>query len=59
MAAALGLMSVCDVAIGVKRARFGLTETRLGLIPATIGPYVVARIGVAAARRHMLASRHL
>ena len=32
----IGLISVCDVAIGVETARFGLTETRLGLIPATI-----------------------
>ena len=50
----VGLMSVADVAIATADARFGLTETRLGLIPATIGPYVVARIGPAAARRHML-----
>lgn len=53
----LGLISVCDLAIGVDGAMFGLTETRLGLIPATISPYVLARIGGAAARRHMLASR--
>ena len=50
----VGLMSVADVAIAAEDARFGLTETRLGLIPATIGPYVIARIGPAAARRHML-----
>lgn len=53
----VGMMSVCDLAIGVGGARFGLTETRLGLIPATISPYVIARIGVTAARRHFLASR--
>ncbi|MDZ4096985.1 MAG: crotonase/enoyl-CoA hydratase family protein [Paracoccaceae bacterium] len=53
----LGLMSVCDLAIGVQGAMFGLTETKLGLIPATISPYVLARIGGTAARRHMLASR--
>ena len=47
----VGMMSVCDVAVGVDSARFGLTETRLGLIPATIGPYVVARMGAARARR--------
>ena len=50
----VGLMSVADIAVAADDARFGLTETRLGLIPATIGPYVVARIGPAAARRHML-----
>lgn len=53
----VGLLSVCDAAVGLAGATFGLTETRLGLIPATIGPYVVARIGGAAARRHVMASR--
>jgi methylglutaconyl-CoA hydratase len=53
----LGLVSVCDVAIGVETARFGLTETRLGLIPATIGPYVVARMGGARARRVFMSAR--
>lgn len=53
----VGVMSVCDLTIGVPDAKFGLTETKLGLIPATISPYVIARIGVTAARRHMLASR--
>jgi methylglutaconyl-CoA hydratase len=47
----VGMMAVCDVAVGVAGARFGLTETRLGLIPATIGPYVIARMGAAKARR--------
>jgi methylglutaconyl-CoA hydratase len=41
----------------VEGASFAMTETRLGLIPATIGPYVLARVGAAAARRLMLPSR--
>ncbi|MGR3541330.1 MAG: crotonase/enoyl-CoA hydratase family protein [Hasllibacter sp.] len=41
----VGLCCVCDVAVAAQGARFGLTETRLGLIPATIGPYVAARLG--------------
>lgn len=53
----VGLMSVCDAAIGVEGAKFGLTETRLGLIPATIGPYVVARMGEGHARRVFMSSR--
>lgn len=53
----IGLMSVCDVAIGVEGAKFGLTETRLGLIPATIGPYVIARMGEAKARRVFMSAR--
>jgi methylglutaconyl-CoA hydratase len=50
----VGLIAVCDVSIAARGARFGLTETRLGLIPANIGPYVVTRLGVARAREVML-----
>jgi len=53
----IGLISVCDVAVGVDSARFGLTETRLGLIPATIGPYVLARLGESMARRVFMSAR--
>jgi methylglutaconyl-CoA hydratase len=53
----VGLISVCDVAVGAEDARFGLTETRLGLIPATIGPYVVARMGESFARRVFMSGR--
>ncbi|MDI3335031.1 crotonase/enoyl-CoA hydratase family protein [Defluviimonas aestuarii] len=53
----VGIASVCDVAIGVAGARFGLTETKLGLIPATIGPYVLARLGEAMARRVFMSAR--
>lgn len=53
----VGMMSVCDVAVGGQGARFGLTETRLGLIPATIGPYVLARMGEAMARRVFMSAR--
>lgn len=53
----VGMASVCDVAIGVSGARFGLTETKLGLIPATIGPYVLARLGEAMARRVFMSAR--
>ena len=53
----VGLMSVCDVAVGVVGAKIGLTEVRLGLIPATIGPYVVARMGAARARRMFFSGR--
>ena len=53
----VGLAAVCDVAVGVDRLKMGLTETRLGLIPATIGPYVVARMGEAIARRVFFSAR--
>jgi methylglutaconyl-CoA hydratase len=47
----MGLICVCDIAIAANTAKFGFTETRLGLIPATISPYCVARMGEANARR--------
>jgi methylglutaconyl-CoA hydratase len=53
----VGLISVCDVAIGVESAKLGLTEVRLGLIPATIGPYVIARMGAARARAVFFSGR--
>ena len=49
-----GMVSVCDVAVADSTARFGLTEVRLGLIPANISPYVIARIGAARSRSVML-----
>ena len=53
----VGMMSVCDFAIGVSTSTFGLTEVKLGLTPATISPYVVKRIGEANARRNFFNSR--
>jgi len=53
----IGLASVCDVAIGADSIVMALTETRLGLIPATIGPYVAARMGEANARRVFMSGR--
>lgn len=53
----IGLLCVCDVALAATDTRLGLTETGLGLIPATIGPYVVARIGEGRARRIFMSSR--
>lgn len=41
----VGLISCCDIAIGVDGAKFGLTEVKLGLVPAVISPYVIAAIG--------------
>jgi methylglutaconyl-CoA hydratase len=54
VAGAVGLIACCDVAIAVERARFGLSEVRLGLIPATISPHVIAAIGPRQARRYFL-----
>lgn len=53
----VGMACVCDVAVAAEGAKFGFTETRLGLIPATIGPYVLARMGEAMARRVFMSAR--
>ncbi len=53
----VGMASVCDVAVGAESVQMGFTETRLGIIPATIGPYVVARMGAARARRVFMSAR--
>lgn len=53
----IGMMAICDVAVGVQEAKFALTETRLGLIPATISPYVIARMGEGKARRVFMSGR--
>ncbi|RJE79764.1 crotonase/enoyl-CoA hydratase family protein [Paracoccus sp. JM45] len=53
----VGMMSVADVAIVSDTARLGLTEVKLGLIPATIGPYVFARMGEDKARRVFFSAR--
>ncbi|MDW4496904.1 crotonase/enoyl-CoA hydratase family protein [Sulfitobacter sp. D35] len=53
----VGMACVCDVAIGIDGLKMGLTETRLGLIPATIGPYVLARMGEGRARRVFMSAR--
>ncbi|HUZ83191.1 MAG TPA: enoyl-CoA hydratase-related protein [Gaiellales bacterium] len=45
-----GLVACCDIAIAAEGARFGFTETRLGLIPAIVSPYVLRAIGPGHAR---------
>jgi methylglutaconyl-CoA hydratase len=47
----VGLVACCDIAIATPNAKFGLTESRLGLLPAVISPYVIAAIGAREARR--------
>ena len=49
-----GLVAACDIALGTPEARFCLSEAKLGLSPATIGPYVVRAMGERAARRYFL-----
>jgi methylglutaconyl-CoA hydratase len=50
-AGGLGLAAVCDVLVAAEGVHFCLSEARLGLLPATIGPYVVRALGEQASRR--------
>ncbi|MFT3761326.1 MAG: enoyl-CoA hydratase/isomerase family protein [Pseudoxanthomonas sp.] len=54
LAGGTGLVAACDIAVATPEAKFGTTEVRLGLIPATIGPYVIRAIGARAAQRYFL-----
>ena len=53
-AGGMGLVAACDIAVSVDTASYCLSEVRLGLIPATIGPYVVRAMGPRAAHRYAL-----
>lgn len=55
-AGGMGLVAACDIAIAAKEAAFCLSEVRLGLVPATISPYVIEAIGAGAARRYFLSA---
>ncbi len=50
----VGLIAACDIAIASREATFALSEVRLGLIPAVIGPYVIQAMGARQARRYFL-----
>ncbi len=54
----VGLVACCDIAIASTQARFGLTESRLGLLPAVISPYVIDAIGPRQARRWFASGEH-
>ena len=49
-----GLAAACDIAIAVEAAQFGFTEVKLGILPAVISPFVIARIGSARAREFFI-----
>ncbi|MPZ20024.1 MAG: hypothetical protein GEV06_19225 [Luteitalea sp.] len=49
-----GLAAIADIVVAADDALFGFTETRLGILPATIAPYVIAKIGATQARRWFL-----
>jgi methylglutaconyl-CoA hydratase len=54
LAGGVGLAAVCDIAVATEDTVFGLTEVKLGVVPAVISPFVVAKIGTSAARQLFL-----
>ena len=54
IAGGLGLVSACDIAVASQDAEFCVSEVKLGLVPATISPYVLAAMGERLARRYFL-----
>jgi len=58
-AGGMGLVAACDLVVASEQAEFALPETRLGLVPAMISPYLVRAMGAAQARRYMLTGERL
>ncbi len=58
-AGGMGLAAICDVLVASSSATFCLSEARLGLLPATISPYVIRAMGVQAARRYFVTAERL
>jgi len=59
MGGGVGCVCCCDYVISVKRAYFVLSEVKIGVIPATISPYVIAKIGTSNAKRFFCAAENL
>jgi methylglutaconyl-CoA hydratase len=55
----VGLVAACDMAVAVDSAGFCLSEVKLGLVPATIAPYVIRAIGERAARRYFVTAERM
>jgi methylglutaconyl-CoA hydratase len=55
-AGGMGLVAACDIIVAVEEANFCLSEVKLGLIPATISPYVIKAMGENASRRYFLSA---
>jgi methylglutaconyl-CoA hydratase len=54
-----GFLSVCDIAVASEKSKFGLSELKIGLVPAAISPYVILRIGEKNAREYFLTGERI
>jgi methylglutaconyl-CoA hydratase len=55
----IGFLSACDISVASEDAKFGLSEVKIGLVPAAISPYVVRRIGEGKAREYFLTGKRI
>lgn len=55
----VGLLTACDIAVASENAKFGLSEVKIGLVPAAISPYVVKKIGESRAREYFLTGKRI
>jgi methylglutaconyl-CoA hydratase len=58
-AGGLGLIAACDMAVSVEGAQFCVSEVKIGLIPATISPYLIRAMGARAAHRYFLTAERM
>jgi methylglutaconyl-CoA hydratase len=54
-----GFLSACDMAVASEEAQFGLSEVKIGLVPAAISPYVIRKIGESKAREYFLTGKRI
>ena len=54
-----GFLSVCDIIVASEETKFGLSEVKIGLVPAAISPYVIRRIGASHAREYFLTGKRI
>jgi len=54
-----GFLSACDMAVASEEAKFGLSEVKIGLVPAAISPYVIRKIGESKAREYFLTGKRI
>lgn len=54
-----GLLSACDMAVAAEEAIFGLSEVKIGLVPAAISPYIIRKIGESKSREYFLTGKRI
>jgi methylglutaconyl-CoA hydratase len=55
----VGLVSICDIVVAEEDTQFSLSEVRLGIVPACIGPFVISKIGASHARRFFMSAERM